>query len=111
MKHADYTLEQGIQTERMASQQGEIESLRAQLAAAESTRKRRSSERKQAMYDSDAEGEEEGTHDQPPVIRRRTESLYDSGRNAHPDAKPPKPATFEGAGRANVDVWLFEVEQ
>lgn len=57
---------------------------------------------------------EEKSREEVPPGRgdRRAESI--SEREPSPaisvDAKPPKPPTFEGLARSNVDIWLFEVE-
>jgi hypothetical protein len=61
--------------------------------------------------DQDAQGRRQQAPEQPrngPVSLAAGASIANAVSSS--DAKPPKPPTFEGLARSNVDIWLFEVE-
>jgi Retrotransposon gag protein len=93
--------------ERKAREREEFQEMRERIAELEQEKQEQAerflelSKRKAIELEPSTDVEEEGTNREPPLRRPRSGDLV----------KPPKPPTFEGIGRMNVDLWIFEVEQ
>jgi Retrotransposon gag protein len=93
--------------EREARERDELQEMKDRIAELEEEKQEQAerllelSKRKATELKTSTDVEGEGTIQEPPLRRLRSGD----------PVKPPKPPTFEGIGRMNVDLWIFEVEQ